>query len=135
LNLDSFAGIRVNGHPELLVRVDCCLSRVNRFKYAYPDAYFEEITREYNESMLSPSRGLLYAAKAGVLTFDEYLAALKEEIEKNKEACKRLDELAVMVKAGTVVFLVCVEKDATKCHRTLVRKMLLDRLEKKVKDS
>lgn len=113
------------------IRTDCYLALLKRFRERYPNAHFEVITSR-SSSPLKPSKELLINAgimkkrdgsKNPMMPFNEYSILLKEEIRKNQEAWKRLKELKEMSKKKTV-FLVCYEKDSSKCHRTLIKEMI-----------
>lgn len=108
-----------------MIRTDCYLAVIKTFKEKYPDAHFEVITRTANHT-LSPSWQLLEKLKEENLTWDEYTKIFLHEME-IKGVYSKLKELKKMAKEKDV-FLICYEKDATHCHRSLV-KQLIDYLE------
>jgi uncharacterized protein YeaO (DUF488 family) len=102
------------------IRVDCYLAVLKRFKLQFPSAWFEIVTRSFN-SPLSPSWTLLEKYKSGLIDFQQFLGLLGSELAARPASLQRVDELARM--SGTL-FLVCYEKDASKCHRTFIKGMV-----------
>lgn len=105
------------------IRLDCYLAILDKMKKQYPDAHFEVITRTA-QSVLSPSFKLLRIAKAG-MKFEIYKIALTDELLRSEKAQMRLRKLKEIA-SKKLVFLVCFEKDATRCHRSLIKEMILD---------
>lgn len=113
-----------------LIRTDCYFAVLHKFEEKNRDAHFEVVTRQWQNSYLSPSWDLLYELKDGKISFEEYFVKLRMQIENDPNAMERLGRLKEMVLNSKTVFVVCVEKDATKCHRTLVKRMLLEMLDR-----
>lgn len=105
-----------------LIRVNCYMAVMDKFKDKYPKAHFEVITRT-SGSPLSPSRRLLNLR--GGMSLHEYKKRVKIEILKRAAAIKRMSELLEIAKKRDV-FLVCYEKNPNNCHRSLVLDMLID---------
>lgn len=114
-----------------MIRTDCYLAVLKKFREKFPDAHFEVITRTA-KSILSPSKKLLIEAgimkksdgtKNPKMPFNEYSLKFFDEIENNPKAKERLRELLKISKEKDV-FLVCYEKDSNKCHRSLVKRIL-----------
>lgn len=120
----GFRYIPANAVPR--VRVDCYHAVMARYRAANPDAVIAPITRQFENSPLSPSWDLLHRAKREKWAYDRYCKNLEAEFESNPESERELDRLADLYLSGKSVFLVCVEKDAAVCHRSLV-KMLLEK--------
>lgn len=108
-----------------IVSVECYLAVLDQFKQKHPEAHFEVITRTAG-SPLSPTWELLNTAKDEKWPMDEYYAALGKQFNQDIQARERLNYLIKLVKSGKNVFLVCYEKDPSKCHRSYV-KMLITR--------
>ena len=115
------------------IRTDCYLALLSKFRLMYPNAHFEVITSR-SSSDLRPSLDLLIRAgimkyrngpKRSLMAFSKYSALFKKEIRDDPLSWKRLQELKELSKEKTV-FLVCYEKDAAKCHRTLIKEMIED---------
>lgn len=105
------------------VRTDCYLAILARMQAQYPHAHFEIITNTAH-SPLGPSSGLLAQIKTGQITEVEYFDRLEHEIFANPAAVHLLNVLADRARHQTV-FVVCYEKDARHCHRSLVQKLIL----------
>jgi len=107
------------------IRIDCYLSVMKKFAAMtdHKDAHFENVTREYAESPLSPSRNLLYGFKRGEMTQEQFFSYLLAEFKANPDAIDRIAYLRDLSKRK-VVFLVCVEKDPAKCHRSFLKKLI-----------
>lgn len=105
------------------IRVDCYLSILKKMKLEYPEDHFEVITRTA-QSVLSPSRKLLTIAKAGGMNFETYKIALIEELDRSEKAKIRLKQLK-QIAEHKLLFLVCFEKDASQCHRSIVKELIL----------
>ena len=108
------------------VLTNCYLAVLKKFRLQYPNAHFEVITRTAG-SVLAPSWKLLTLAKEVGLSFNEYEKLFTDEINNNPEAKKRLEELRE-IGNNQIIFLVCFEKNASRCHRSIVKRMLLDKL-------
>jgi len=106
------------------IRVECYLVVLKRYKEMYPEAHFEVITQTA-KSCLSPSKELLNYAKEDKITFHEYKVRFLKEIRESPIAIKRLKLLKQIAK-DRMIFLVCFEKDASKCHRSIVRDILIN---------
>ena len=112
------------------LRTDCYLAVLKRFKATYPAALFELVHRA-SGSVLAPSVELLI--RTGIFTkadgtknqrdFVLYRRLYREQILMNKMAMQRLRELKQIAERQDI-FLVCLEKDATNCHRTLIKEMI-----------
>lgn len=71
---------------------------------------------------LSPSKELLWAFKDKKISRKEYIGRFKREIWSRPDAIEKLKEL--FAKSKTVdVYLVCYEKDAAHCHRSILLEM------------
>lgn len=113
------------------IRTDCYLVKLNDFRNQYPTAHFEVVTYR-KRGPLSPSRDFLikagiYPKKDGTknnkIPFEEYKKLYIQEIMENPDAIKRLLFLKELSKK-CLVFLVCYEKDAAKCHRSIVKELI-----------
>lgn len=105
------------------IRIECYLAILKRYKKTFPEAYFEVITRT-SKSVLSPSKELLYRAKyIEKMDFGMYRALFLKEILNNPKALKRIEELREIAKEK-LVFLICYEKDSSKCHRSIVKDII-----------
>jgi len=112
------------------LRTDCYLAVLKRFKVKYPTAIFELVHRA-SGSVLAPSVDLLI--RTGIFAkadgsknpkdFVLYRRLYREQILTNKMAMQRLRELKQMAERQDI-FLVCLEKDPTNCHRTLIKEMI-----------
>jgi uncharacterized protein YeaO (DUF488 family) len=105
-----------------MIRTDCYLAVLKKFKEKYPNAHFEVITR-VAKSPLSPSWDLLNKAKEEKWDFDKYRQALIIELGESGAAAKKLWELKLIARKKDV-FLVCYEKDASKCHRSIIKELM-----------
>ncbi len=106
----------------MIINTDCYLAVLKKYRTRFPDAHFEVITLTA-KSLLSPSKELLNYAKENNISFEEYEKLFIKEISENPEAKKRIDELREIAK-DKVVFLVCFERFAEKCHRSTVKKII-----------
>ena len=112
------------------LRTDCYLAVLKRFKVKYPTAIFELVHRA-SGSVLAPSVDLLI--RTGIFMkadgsknpkdFVLYRRLYREQILTNKMAMQRLRDLKQMAERQDI-FLVCLEKDPTNCHRTLIKEMI-----------
>jgi hypothetical protein len=122
--------IRLHLGFEMDIRLDCYVAVIEKFKKEYPDAIFEVITRQVFPpwhiipSVLSPTWELLTTAKREQWPIDQYFNELSKQFINDTVARKELIRLRDIARSGKTVFLVCVEKDASKCHRTLVKKLI-----------
>lgn len=106
------------------INTDCYLAILKEYIKRMPSAHFEIITRTKN-SCLSPSRELLNYAKQNKIPFEEYKKIFLEELKKRSFVPEKLKTLKQISKER-VVFLVCYEKDASKCHRSIVKDILMN---------
>ena len=88
----------------------------------YPDAIFELITRRHHHP-LSPSWKLLQLSKLEAWSFETYKREFLKEIKDRKKAKEKLKELKKISRKFDL-FLVCFEKDASKCHRSIIKEIL-----------
>jgi uncharacterized protein YeaO (DUF488 family) len=109
------------------LRTDCYAAVIGKFRRNYPKAHFECVMRyppsvhlNMAPGILSPSPALLMSGKKGQISFTEYGEKLYRELFTNPQAIRRMKELKVLAKSQ-LVFLVCVEKDASQCHRSLLK--------------
>ena len=87
-----------------------------------PDAHFEVVTRTAKH-VLSPSWKLLRRAKAEKWDFGKYKIAFVDEMISNPKALQKMHELVSLAREKDV-YLVCYEKDASKCHRTILIELM-----------
>ena len=106
------------------IRTECYLAILKKCKKQYPDAHFEVITRTA-KSVLSPSKDLLIKAKAERMDFEVYRELYIGEVFNNLDALRRIHELKKIAK-DKLVFLICYEKDASECHRSIVKELILN---------
>lgn len=109
------------------IRIECYLAILRKFKERFPEAHFEVITRT-SKSVLSPSKQLLYKVKYLEkedlkMNFERYRALYLKEILNNPDALIRIEELIEIAKEK-VVFLICYEKDSSKCHRSILKDVI-----------
>lgn len=107
-----------------MIRTDCYYAVLNKFKKEYPDAHFECVMRQKFNSVLSPTWDLLNTAKTQKWPIDDYYKALGRQIQHDPVALVRLEFLRDLVRKGKTVFIVCFEKDALICHRTLIKEFI-----------
>jgi len=114
------------------IRIDCYLAVLKRFKEKYPNAHFEVITSTAH-SVLAPSKHLLIEAgifkksdgsKNPKMPFEMYKELFIEEIERSPSALERLERLEEINKDKDI-FLVCYEKDPSKCHRSIIARLIM----------
>lgn len=111
------------------IRLDCYYGRLKSYESKYPDAHFEDISRA-SDSILAPSWSLL--KKAGItqnsenpkMPFEKYEPLFFKELLDNPSAIKRMKELLEIAQEKDV-FLVCWCKNASECHRSSVKKIML----------
>ncbi len=106
-----------------MIRTDCYLAVLKKYRKQYPNAHFEVITRTA-KSVLSPSWSLLNAVKSGIIDFDEYKKKLIDEIFSRDDAINLIKKLKKMSDSGKIVFLVCYEKNADLCHRMIIKDII-----------
>lgn len=104
-----------------MIKTDCYLAVLKKYKEKYPDAHFEIITRTANHP-LSPSWQLLEKIKEENLGWDDYTKIFLHEM-KTKDITLELHRLKNIAREKDV-YLVCYEKDANFCHRSLVKQMI-----------
>lgn len=107
----------------MIINTDCYLGVLKEYKTRFFNAHFEVITR-MEESCLSPSWALLNYAKEYKISFEEYKERFLRELKKRPFALEKLRNLKRIGK-DRVIFLVCLEKDASKCHRSIVKDILM----------
>jgi uncharacterized protein YeaO (DUF488 family) len=73
---------------------------------------------------LGPSRDLLRGFKRGEISWDTYKDRYLQEMQE-EDARAEIRRLANLVQRETVTIL-CVCKDESKCHRTLLRDLILE---------
>jgi uncharacterized protein YeaO (DUF488 family) len=73
---------------------------------------------------LGPSRDLLHGFKKGEISWGTYSARYLQEMQE-ENARAEIRRLANLVQRETVTIL-CVCKDECKCHRTLLRDLILE---------
>lgn len=115
------------------IRTDCYLAVAKKYKENFPDAHFEYVMRARFNSILAPTVSLLI--KAGIyktangtknekMSWKQYKKEFIREIIHNKDAIKRIKELIEIAKEKTI-FLICMEKDPSECHRTILQELML----------
>ena len=105
---------------------------------AFPEAHFEIISLKIPAStflkeqlifkknviwspVLAPTEDLLLWMKQNKPTFRNYTLQFKLQILNDKKAIERMKEL-IQIAQKKQVFLICYEKDASQCHRSLILK-------------
>ena len=73
---------------------------------------------------LGPSRDLLKGFKRGEISWDTYKVRYLQEMQE-EDAREEIRRLATIAQRETVTIL-CVCKDESKCHRTLLRDLILE---------
>ena len=112
----------LNTHIKPHIRIDCYLAVLKKFKEQYPNAHFEIITRTAH-SILSPSWELLKKSKEEEWNFEYYSNELLKEFKRIPAVWKKIEELQKIAKTKDI-FLVCYEKDASKCHRSIIKTIM-----------
>jgi len=124
-----FIGLILN---ETEIKINCYHGRYHsnliEMRKKFPNAYFEFIRRSPDNSVLAPSRDLLIRAgifdkKRERMPFEDFKFLYKREIFKNKLAVERILFLHKLSKSKTV-FLICVEMDPDKCHRSILKEII-----------
>ena len=87
-----------------------------------PNAKYYIITRTVN-SLLSPSRMLLNIYKNGFISWEKYKELLVKELLENPRAVQKMREIKKEALTKDV-YLVCYEKDASQCHRSIVKDLI-----------
>jgi len=108
----------------MIINTDCYLAVLKKYKAKFPEAHFEVITRTA-KSCLSPSSELLYEVRENKLSFEEY----KERFLKELRECPFVPEKLRILRCigeDRLIFLICFEKDASKCHRSIIRDILMN---------
>ena len=72
---------------------------------------------------LGPTRELLHAFKRGEIDWEAYKTRYLREMQTD-EAKREIQRLAEIAKTETIT-LMCVCKDENRCHRTLLRELIL----------
>jgi uncharacterized protein YeaO (DUF488 family) len=105
------------------------VANVNKMKVQFPNAVYIAVTRgrpRFKYSLwikdLAPSEQLKYGYKNGIITWEEYVLRFTEEM-KSDNAQRALNNVRELV-TGSDVFLVCFEKDPSKCHRSILINMI-----------
>ncbi len=120
------------------ISVSCYLAKLEEYKKRYPLAHFEIITntnylKTEERTSLAPTDELLI--KSGIYTksdgtfnkklpFTEYAKLFVKEINNNPKALQRIQELREIANQQDI-FLVCVEQDASQCHRSIIKNIIL----------
>jgi len=73
---------------------------------------------------LGPSRDLLHDFKKGEISWDTYKERYLQEMQE-EDARREIQRLANLAQRETVTIL-CMCKDESKCHRTLLRDLILE---------
>jgi hypothetical protein len=109
------------------IRTECYLVALDKYREEYPDAHFEVITRSAGH-VLSPSWTLVTRGRGG-LPFEIYERLLLAEFRSNRREVEgELQRIREIARSGREVFLVCFEKDASHCHRSIVKRLVEDQL-------
>jgi uncharacterized protein YeaO (DUF488 family) len=75
----------------------------------------------------APSRALLREFKHEGLTWEDYVPRYLDEMQA-EEAQSAIKELAAKAKSGTIT-LMCICPDENRCHRSLLRDLLIEAAE------
>ena len=89
----------------------------------WPRGIPKRAAHEYVRS-LGPSRDLLHGFKRGEISWDVYKERYLKEMQE-EDARAEIRRLANLVQRETVTIL-CVCKDESRCHRTLLRDLILE---------
>jgi uncharacterized protein YeaO (DUF488 family) len=81
----------------------------------------ENFDRSYND--LSPSKNLLLDYKENKIDFQLFEKLFRKEITRNKHVIEICRIIAKETYEGKEIILLCYEKDESKCHRRLIRKI------------
>jgi uncharacterized protein YeaO (DUF488 family) len=122
-------GVRDNIH------LDCYMAIEPRMQQEHLDADFEIITRQKPPfpvtgnaawaPLLSPSWELLKRAKAEHLPLEQYGELLLSELVIKPEAMALMQAIYETAQRK-IVFLVCFEKDPNQCHRSLMKRWIME---------
>jgi uncharacterized protein YeaO (DUF488 family) len=133
------------------IRTDCYFAVLSSFLKKFPTAHYEFIARfppnwfnreylnilianeiSFRESKeLSPSIPLHRECKSHPIPFDIYRKKLIFEFDNNPDALKRIHKLALMSQEEKrLIFLICFEKHASICHRSIVKQEIIKILAK-----
>lgn len=82
------------------------------------------VMRNRGNNAVAPSKELLHLGKNGKITWKEYAERYLKELNNNEYAFAWMNELAFDSQTLEIV-LVCFEKDAEHCHRTLLAKEIV----------
>lgn len=87
--------------------------------------------REYHVPDLAPSHSLLKEYKDGVCSWDDFVQAYNREMESSPFTTQAIQALVQTIKEhrDDDIFLICYEKDANKCHRSLLASFLKENYE------
>lgn len=117
----------------MVIRTDCYVAIMDKMKEKYPNATFIEVHRNAG-SDLAPSSSLL--VKAGIwkdfrlgkkrpkMPFEEYAMCYWNEITGKPRVVNFLKSLFLRSQEGETIFLVCFEKDASICHRSILKEII-----------
>lgn len=124
MSLDDFISTEKNG-----IRTTYA-SRLKELKKIFPNARFEVVMRYpssvglcYYPSILAPSKNLLFEWKEKEISWDEFEKRFEKEILSDSSKIELLHELK-KDSEKRIVFLVCSEKNARYCHRSLLKKYI-----------
>jgi len=81
------------------------------------------VMRARFNSVLAPSWKLLNKAKAENWSFEKYRKHFIKEIMSNQKAIEKMREIKKLAETKDV-YLICYEKDASKCHRTILIELI-----------
>lgn len=107
----------------MIINTDCYLAVLKKYRTKWFDAHFEVITRT-SKSCLSPSKELLNYAKENKISFEEYKEKFLKELKERPFVSEKLRTLK-RIGEDRLIFLVCYEKDASKCHRSIIKDILM----------
>jgi len=94
---------------------------VHTARIDYPGPSRLDVTRKSGATAFAPSWGIIMAAKRGHLSWPEYVDAYTAEMRQSyRENRPAWDALL----GGKRVVLCCVCKDPSRCHRTVLAKIL-----------
>jgi len=126
------------------IKIDCYLGKLKTIrainkalilfdllsKKKYPEPHFEYVN---NYNLLAPSKELKIRAgvekkkdgsKNPLMNFKEYSKLYVEELMNNSKKISRMAELKQMAKEKDV-YLICYCKDKNKCHRKILKEVIL----------
>lgn len=105
-----------------MIKTDCYLAILDRYRAQFPNAHFEIITRSAGH-ILSPSKNLLEDYKQAKISWEQYVVRFIEEMFASPKAMEKIKELR-QLSLRKLVYLVCYEKDASQCHRAIIAKLV-----------